>query len=115
MNTGGNQTGNVGHIHHQVRTDGGCNVGKLLEVDDAGVGTSPGNDHFRLMLFSQHLQVVIVDDACIRTYTVMNKMKKASRKADRASMRQMPPMRQVHAQNGVPCFQQCKINRHVGL
>ena len=66
MHTGSHETGNVRHIYPE---SGAYLIGDLteaLEVDDAGICRSTGNDHLRLALQGDPLHLIIVDIAlCI--------------------------------------------------
>ena len=53
----------VGHIHHEVGADFVGHLTEELEIDDAGIGGSAGNDHLGSVLQGLGPDVVIVDEA----------------------------------------------------
>ena len=61
MHAGGNETGDVGHVDHQVGADRIGDLTHALEVDEAGVGAGAGDDQLRTDLLCLFGNGVIVD------------------------------------------------------
>ena len=52
MEPGGDQSGNVGHIHKKIGPYLVGDIRKGLEVDGAGIGGGTSQDHLGLVFFS---------------------------------------------------------------
>ena len=63
MKSGGNKSRYVSHIHHKICADLFGYFGNSLEVDDARISGSSGNDDLRLTGKSLLLKLVVIDIA----------------------------------------------------
>ena len=97
------QTCDVCHIYHEVCTNLVCNLAETLKVDLSCVCTCTCKDQFRLMLYSQTLYLVVIEEALI-VYTIGYNVKVKAGKVHWASVRQMTAMVEAHAEYGVTWF-----------
>ena len=86
-----------------------------LGIDFARISASPANDHLRLVLKRQFLDLVHVDTAVFFADPVMNEVVQLAREIDGGAVRQVPAMRKVHRQNGVAGLKHRHINGHIRL
>ena len=114
MQTGGHQTGDVGHVYKQIGAHFLSNFREDFKVDDAGVGRSAGDDHLGLMLSGQLAHLVIVDVA-VPVYTVCHHVVVLTGEVGGRAMSQMTAVVQAHAHNGVAGSTQSLVNCEVGL
>ena len=62
----------MGHIHHQVGADGIRDSPKAGKIDGPGIGRTSADDEFRLVLMSQLLDLVEIDDVRFLVNTIRN-------------------------------------------
>ena len=72
---GGNQTRNVGHVHHQQGTIGIGNFTVTLVIEITRVSGSTSNDHGRLEKTGIALELVVVDQTSLGVDTVRETFK----------------------------------------
>src|SRR5260370_42507000 len=60
MNAGGDESGDMRHIHEKERANGLRGFGNALKIDDSGVGAGAGNDHFWLVLVGKAFNLVVI-------------------------------------------------------
>ena len=70
IDTGGDQPGEMGHIHQKQRSDRIGDLAEALEIDDSRVGAGAGDDHLRLVLFRQPRHLVVVDALVFLAHSV---------------------------------------------
>ena len=63
MQARGDEPGEVGHVDHQVRPDRVGDRAEALEVKEPRIGRPAGEDHLRLALMGDPLDLVHVDEA----------------------------------------------------
>jgi hypothetical protein len=66
----GDQTGNMGHVDHEVAADLVANLAETLVVDGTAVGRGTSNDNLGSVHESVLLELVIVDDTSLEVDTV---------------------------------------------
>ena len=108
------QTGDVGHVHHEISAHGIGHLPELGEVDDPGIGGGTGNDDLGLAGLGGLQQRVIVD-GLILAQTVGHDMEILAGDIDGAAVAQVAAVGQIHAQNGVPRLRQCEEGRQIGV
>ncbi len=79
MHPRGHETRNVGHVHHEQGAGLIGDFPENLEVDDAGVGGSTGDDHFGPVLEGQIPHLVVVDPLIFFPHTVVDHLKPGPR------------------------------------
>ncbi len=62
VDVGGDETRIVRHVHHQQRPYRIGHGAKALPVDDTRIGGSAGNDELGLVLMSERLGRVVIDE-----------------------------------------------------
>ena len=114
MHACGNQTGNVGHIHHEHGAVAVGDFGDLLEVDGPGIGG--GSHHQQLGPDLGHLLLerVIVNEA-VHVHAVGKEVIVPAGHVGGAAVGQMSAVAQVHAEDRVAQIQKTKIYRQIRL
>ena len=115
MGAARNQTGNVGHVHHQHCTNLMGNVRKNLKIDGSGIGGRTGNHKLGLAFLCHVPDLVIVDQAGIMVDIIGNHIVILAGHIGRAAMGQVSAVGQTHAHHGITGLQQSQLNRHIGL
>lgn len=67
---GGDETGDVSHVDHEVGTDGVGNLAHALVVDETAVGRGTGNEDLGAVEDGVLLEHVVVDDASLLIHAV---------------------------------------------
>ena len=112
---GGHKTGNVGHVHNEHRAHFVGNGAEAGKVDLAGIGAGAGHDDIGLVLAGKAGHFVIIDPARFALHAVGNDFEQTAGEVDRAAVRQMPAVAQIHAQNGRAGGNAGQVGGHVGL
>ncbi len=90
-------------------------LAEAREIDDPWIGAAAGNDQLGLVLLGQPRQLRIIDALVLATYAIRDYVIRLAGKIQRMAMRQVPAVRQVHAQNHVARLDHRRIRRLVGL
>ena len=85
------------------------------EVDHARIGAGADDDHLRLVLVRQPLELVVVDPLVVLAHAVGDDRVELAGEVERMAVRQVAAVRQVHAEHGVARLQQREVDRHVRL
>ena len=109
------QTGKMGHIDHQIGTDAVGNLAETGKVDLARDGGAAGDDQFRLVLFGQRLDLVIVQQVVLFTHAVLHRIEPFSRLVRLRAVGQVAAGGEVHAQNRIARFDQRSEHALIGL
>jgi hypothetical protein len=115
VHPGGDQSGDVGHVHHQQGIDGMGNLRQSAEIEKPRIGAGTGHDHFRGRCCLASRATGVVDGFRLPVDAIVDKIEKPPGKADFGAVGQVAAVGQVHAQHRIARFQQGKIGRHVGL
>ena len=115
MHPAGDQAGDVRHVHDHRRADAPGDFGDAREVDDARIGAGADHDHLRLVLVGQPRELVVVDPLVVLANAVRDDRVELAGEIQRMAVRQMPAVREVHAEDGVAGLEQRQIHAHVGL
>ena len=111
----GDEAGDVRNVDHEVGTDLVGDLCEAREVDDARVGGCAGDNHLRLAFLSLLLERVVVDALRLLVDTVRHDLEVLAAHVDRAAVRQVTAVREVHAHDRVARRQECEEDGHVGL
>ena len=111
----GDQTGDVRHIDHQQASGLVSDVAQSGEVDDAGIGGGARDDQLRPDLKRLALECVIVDDLLVLRDAVRHEVEVLAGHVDRAAVRQMAAVREVHAHHRVAGVEHREVDSHVRL
>jgi hypothetical protein len=115
MNPRRDEARDMRHIDHQVGPDLFGDLAEPLEVDHAGVGRRPDNQHLRTNLLGLPLHLVVVDPPRLFLYPVRMNLKKLTGETDLAAVREVSAMRKGHPHDRIARLEDRKIDRHVRL
>ena len=96
-------------VHKQVGADAVRNLAKALPVDHARIGGEACDDHLRLVLQREPFDLLVVDLARCHVQAVLYGVIKLG------AVREVPAVREAHAEDGVAGLQQRHIHHGVGL
>ena len=109
------QTGDVGHVHHQVRAALLGDLPEAGEIDHAGIGRRTGDDHPRAVLQRKRAHLVVVDAPGGRIAAVGHDVVELAGEVRRTAVGQVSAVAQIHAHHGVAGLAQRQIGRVVRL
>jgi hypothetical protein len=112
---GGDQASDVRHVGHDERADGVGNRAYAGEVEVARVRAGADDDQLRLVLVREAVQFVIVEALVVLAHAVGDDREVLAGEIERVAVRQVPAVREIHAQDGVARFQHGDVHGHVGL
>src|SRR5262249_7891416 len=115
MQPGSNWTSNVCNISKHARTDTASDLSDAFEIDGARIRRGATDEQFRLMLFRDALQLVVIDLLPLFRNTVVSDFVTKPGKIQRMTVRQMTTVRQVHSQNLIAILDRREIHGHVRL
>ena len=115
MHARSHQTGNVGHVHHQIGAYGIGHFPELGEVNGPGIGAGTGNDDLGLAGLCGLHQGIIVDGFRLVPQTVGDDVEIFTGDIHRASVTEVSTVSQIHAQNRVTGLGQGKERCQVGV
>ena len=101
VNAGGDKTGNVSHVDHEVSADGIGDLAELGKIDRAGIGGGAGKDHLGLALLRDAVDLVIIEHLRLVVEGVGNLMEVLTGNVDRASVGEMTAVSEVKTHVGV--------------
>ena len=106
MDAGGDQAGDVRHVgeHHRADPIGGG--ADAREVDDARVGAGADDDHLRLVLVGEPVELVVVDPLVFLPDAVRHDRVEHPGEIERVSVGQVAAVREVHAEDRLARLQQ---------
>ena len=111
----GDQPRDVRHIHHEERADRVRNRRHALKINDARVRRCARDDQLRLVLVRQTLKFRIVDAPGLAIHAVGDEIVVLAREVDRAAVRKVSAVRQIHAHDRVAVLQKPDVHRGVCL
>ena len=115
MDAAGDQAGIVGHVDHEERPHRAGDLRELGVVDLAGISARTSHDEFRLVLAGLLGHVIEIDTMIALPHAVRNHVVELSREIDRAAVRQVTALGQVHRQIPVARLEHGQVDGHVGL
>ena len=77
MDAGGDQSGNMRHVHHQIGAHGLGDFGKFFKIDNSRIGAGPGDDHLGPVRFGQPGHRIVIDRFGIRPDAVVHEIKQS--------------------------------------
>ena len=114
MQTCCNQAGDVCHINQQQSAVSMSNISDAFEIDNPRISAGTGNNQLRMMLFSQIVHSIIINQLGFRVNAIMYNVKIGTGNIYRGSMAQVTALGQVHPHNGVAGFQESKVHGQIG-
>ena len=109
----GDQADDVRGVDHQVCTDLVGDVPERAEVDQARVRRRTTDDHLRPVREGEVAYLVVVDRLGVLADVVPDGAVPAPGKVDLAAVGEVPAMRQVHREHGVPRLHQRRVRGQV--
>ena len=115
MDAGGDQAGDVRHVGEDRRADAiGCRA-DAREIDDARIRARADDDHLRLVLVGEPIELVVVDPLVGLADAVRDDRVELAGEVQRMAVGQVAAVREVHPEDGVARLQQREVHGHVGL
>ena len=114
MDSGGHQSGDVGHVHHQIGAHLIGHLAELGKVDDPRIGAGAGDDQLGLALPGL-LGHSLVVDGLVLAQAVGDDVEILAGNVDGAAVAQMSSVSQIHAQHRVAGLHQGKEGSQVGV
>ena len=115
MHAARDESRDVRHVDHEVGADRLGDGGEPLEVDDARIGGSAGDDELRLDFLRLLFQRIVVDALCLFVHAIGDDVEVLARHVDGAAVREVSAVREIHAHVGVAGRKQREEHRHVRL
>ncbi|MNI48833.1 hypothetical protein D3C73_1034170 [compost metagenome] len=109
------QSGDMGHIHHEQCAYIVRNRTESFKINYTRIRACSGYDQFRTVFEGCLAHFIIINQERILLHAISHKVIQQSGSIHRAAVRQMAAMRQVHSEDSVARIQRGKINRHIGL
>src|SRR5688572_18789728 len=115
MQTYRHKPGNVGDIGHHLRVHAPRDLANTFEVDRSRIGGCSADQKFWLVLFSDTLELVVIDLLRLAIHAIVSDLVINPRKIQWVPVRQMPAVREVHPENLIPMLERRQQHRHVRL
>jgi len=90
-------------------------IARIAEVDDPRIGARPDHDHLRPMLAREPPELLVVDPLVLFSHAVRDDRVELAGEIQRMPVREVPPVRQVHAEHGLARLEERQVHRHVRL
>jgi hypothetical protein len=115
VQTRGHQSGEVGHVHHQVGADEIGDPAELGEVELAGVRRPAGHDQLRAVLEREFLHLSHVDEHVLFAHLVRHDAVETAGEVDPHAVGEVAAVSQGETEDGVTRLQQREHGGGVGL
>jgi len=115
MELGGDQAGEMRHIDQQQRAHRIGDLAKARKIEDARIGAAAGDDHFRLVLFGQARDLVVIDTLVFAAHVIRDHVIGLAREIQVMAVREMAAMRKIEAEDGVAGLQHRCVRRLIRL
>ena len=115
MESGRDEAGKMRHVDHEIGADGIGDRAEPLEIDDARIGGTAGDDEGRLVLLGEPLDLVIVDEVRIPRHAILHRVEPLARQVGRRAVGQMTAGGEAHADDGVARLDERQHDRLVRL
>ena len=83
MRAAGDQAGEMRHVDEQISADRVADLAEALEVDDARIGRAAGDDHLRLVLVGEPLDLFHVDALVVAAHVIGHRLEPLAGQVDR--------------------------------
>ena len=103
------------HVHEKQRAYGTRDFRHARKIDDARIRARARDDHFRLVLARQAVEFVVIDRLGFLAHAVGNKFVHLPGKIERMPVRQVPAVREIHAEDRVAQLQRRHVDGNVRL
>jgi len=115
VNTAGDEAGDVRHVRDHRRTYLVRDAADPREIDHPRVRAGPHHDHLRLVLLREPLEGLVIEALVVLPDPVRDDRVELPREIEGVSVREVAPVRQVHAEHRVAGLQEREVHRHVRL
>ncbi len=115
VGTACNQTGEMGHIDHQVRADLIGNRPHPGKIDHARVGRAATDDNLRLMGDRQLFHFIVIDQLVLLTHLIANRLEPFTRLIGGRAVGEMATASEIHTQERIARLHQREEYRLIGL
>ena len=115
VNAGRDQSCDVRHVGTDRRANTVGARADPLEIDRPRIRAGADNDHLWLVLGREAIELVVVDPFVVFAHAVRHDGVQLAGEIERVTVREMPPVRQIHAEHGVSRLQQRHVHGHVRL
>ncbi len=109
------KAGHVGDVCHDHRSDLIGDLPESLEVNRPRIGACPHDNDFGFVLLRLGFHFIEIDGLRLPVHAVENHIVEPPGKVGRASVGEMAPVGEVHAEDRVAGLKHGEINGHVGL
>jgi hypothetical protein len=99
---GGHQSGDVGHVRHDLGAAPSRDRRDPLEVDHARIRGRAADDQLRSMLVRESLELVVVERLIARANAVRDELVELPGEVERVAVREVPAVRQIHPKTVSP-------------
>ena len=113
--TCGYQSGRMGHINQQYRSNLVGNLTHTCIIPLTTVGRSAADYKFRLMLKGQSFHLVIVHTSCFSVQIITYGFVKQARSVDMTTVRKMPAMVEIQSHKRITGLQNSQQYSGIGL
>src|SRR3569832_2220894 len=103
------------HVDHENGADRVRDLAEALEVDDARISRTAGDDELRLVFFGERRDFVHVDALVLAAHAVGHRLEPLAGLVDRRAVGEMPTRREVEAHENVAGLEQREEHRLVRL
>ena len=115
VHAGGNETGDVGHVNHQVGAHLVCDAAEGGEVDDAGVGGCAGDDDLGLLAEGLLAHLVHVEALGLLVDAVGADLVELAGEVGRRAVSEVAAVVEAHAHDLVARLDEGGVGSLVGL
>src|ERR1044071_9733903 len=115
MKSGRDWSSDVGDVGKHPSSDAARDLSDAFEVDRARICRRATDEQLRSMLFSDFLQLVVVDLFSLLRNAVISDLVTEPGEIQWMTMRQVPAVREIHSQNLIAVLNRCHVNGHVCL
>ena len=91
------------------------NITEALPIQNTGIGGKSGHNQFGIVFQGKTFSFIIINLAGIKIQAILHSIEDTAGNVHAGAVSQMAAMRQAHAHDGIARFDQCQINRTVGL
>src|SRR6059036_3445039 len=97
----GDQPGEMGHVDEQQGSDLVANRAEAGEIEVARIGRATGDDHLRLVLFGESLDLLEVDQMVVAADAILDGVEPFDRLRRGSAVRQVTAGSEAEAHDGI--------------
>ncbi len=109
------QSGKMGHVDHQIRTDFVGDLPESGKINDPRIARPAGDDDSRPLGLRPGADIVVIDAAILPPHPVMTRREPFARLIDRRTMGEMPAFGKTHPQKDIARLHQRHEHGLIGL